>query len=188
MNVADFLTSYVTFSHNELNDILSYFTKEQITKNSTLVEQGQVCKKMYFVDKGMGRSYYLKDDGKEITQWFFAQGVFMSSADSFFKQSPSYYYVEVLEDSILYSITFDDVDLLLKKYSKMETFIRLLAIDMLAKVVTKLNAIQFQTARERYDYMISEFPDISHRIPLGYIASYLGMTQETLSRIRKNDI
>ena len=58
---------------------------------------------------------------------------------------------------------------------------------MFTKIVHKLNAIQFQTARERYDYMISEFPDISRRVPLGYIASYLGMTQETLSRIRRND-
>ena len=79
------------------------------------------------------------------------------------------------------------MNLLLAKYHKMEKFVRLLSIEMLTSVAQKLNAIQFQTARERYDYMISEFPDISHRIPLGHIASYLGMTQETLSRIRKND-
>lgn len=188
MNVADFLSSYVSFSHNELNDILAYFTKEEVSKNFKLINQGQICKKIYFIEKGMGRSYYLKDDGKEVTQWFFGQGVFMSSADSFFKQTPSYYYLEILEDSILYSISFEEVNQLLKKYPKMETFIRLLTIDMLAKVVNKLNAIQFQTARERYDYMISEFPGISHRVNLGHIASYLGMTQETLSRIRKNDI
>ena len=59
---------------------------------------------------------------------------------------------------------------------------------MLTKIINKLNAIQFQTARERYDYMLAEFPDIAYQVPLGYIASYLGMTQETLSRIRKNDI
>ena len=70
----------------------------------------------------------------------------------------------------------------------MERFTRLLAITMLTKVAQKLNAIQFQTARERYDYMIAEFPNIAHRVPLGHIASYLGMTQETLSRIRKNDM
>ncbi|HLW30552.1 MAG TPA: hypothetical protein VKX29_06815 [Brumimicrobium sp.] len=56
---------------------------------------------------------------------------------------------------------------------------------MLTKVVNKLNAIQFQTAKERYEYMLKEFPDISQRVSLGHIASYLGMTQETLSRIRR---
>ena len=69
----------------------------------------------------------------------------------------------------------------------MEKLSRLLAIEMLAKVVHKLNAIQFQTAKQRYDYMLKEFPDIAYRVSLGHIASYLGMTQETLSRIRKNE-
>ena len=69
----------------------------------------------------------------------------------------------------------------------MEKLGRLISIEMLTKIVNKLNAIQFQTARERYDYMLAEFPDIAHQVPLGHIASYLGMTQETLSRIRRND-
>ena len=188
MNITDLLITYVPFSHDELNDILSHFTKKNVRKNETLVKAGEICRNLYFVEKGMGRSYYLKEDGKEVTQWFFGQGVFMSSADSFFNQSASYYYVEILEDSILYSISHEKLDLLLAKYHKMEKFTRLLSIQMLTKVVQKLNAIQFQTAKERYDYMISEFPDISYRVALGHIASYLGMTQETLSRIRKNDL
>jgi CRP-like cAMP-binding protein len=61
-----------------------------------------------------------------------------------------------------------------------------LSIEMFTKIVHKLNAVQFQTSKERYDYMLAEFPDISYRVPLGHIASYLGMTQETLSRIRNN--
>ncbi|MGW8124000.1 Crp/Fnr family transcriptional regulator [Roseivirga echinicomitans] len=187
MNIADLLNAYVSFSHDELHDILSHFKKEEVQKNQVLVHEGQVCRNIYFIEKGMGRSYYLKEDGKEVTQWFFGQGVFMSSADSFFKQSASYYYLETLEDSVLYTISYDKIELLLSRYHKMERFVRLLSIDMLTKVVHKLNAIQFQTARERYDYMTSEFPDIAQRIPLGHIASYLGMTQETLSRIRKND-
>lgn len=187
MNLTDLLLTYVPFTHDELNEILSHFNKEEVPKNQVLVKVGQTCRNIYFVEKGMGRSYYLKEDGKEVTQWFFGEGVFMTSADSFFNQSPSYYYLEVLEDSVLYSISNEKIELLLTKYHKMETFVRLLSIYMLTKVVNKLNAIQFQTARERYDYMISEFPDISYRVALGHIASYLGMTQETLSRIRKND-
>ncbi|WP_445732599.1 Crp/Fnr family transcriptional regulator [Mariniflexile sp.] len=187
MTITDYLTTLVPFSHDELNDILSYFEKEYIQKNKELLKEGQVCHTLYFVEQGMGRSYYLKEDGKEITQWFFGEGKFMTSADSFFNQSPSHYYLEILEDSIVYGISYKKLDLLLAKYHKMEKFARLLSIEMLTKIVRKLNAIQFQTARERYDYMISEFPDISHRVPLGYIASYLGMTQETLSRIRRND-
>ena len=186
MDLSSFFLSLTTIDSDELQDIVSHFEEEIIPKNTLLIREGQVCKKLYYVKKGMGRSYYLKADGKEVTQWFFGVGKFMTSVDSFFQQSPSLYYLETLEDSIIYSISNTQMDLLLSKYHKMEQIARLASIEMLTKVVNKLNAIQFQTARERYEYMLAEFPDISYRVPLGHIASYLGMTQETLSRLRKS--
>ena len=183
--ITDFLVTLVPFSPDELKDILSHFEKEYVKKHQVLIKEGQVCNKLYFVEQGIGRSYYLKQDGKEVTQWFFGVGDFMSSADSFFQESPSFYYLEILEDSILHSISKEKMDLLLAKYHKMEKLVRLLTIELLTKVVHKLNGIQFQTAKERYNYILAEFPDISHRVPLGHIASYLGITQETLSRIRR---
>ena len=185
MNITDFLTTIVSFTDDELKDIVSHFRKETVLKNQTLVRQGEICNSLYFVEKGMGRSYYLNENGKEISQWFFGVGKFMSSVDSFFQQTPSLYYLEVLEDATLYSISKEDMDQLFAKYHKMEKMGRLVTIEMLTKMVNKLNAIQFQTAKERYDYMLAEFPDIAYQVPLGHIASYLGMTQETLSRIRK---
>ncbi|MGB7843502.1 MAG: Crp/Fnr family transcriptional regulator [Salinimicrobium sp.] len=186
MNFADALLAFIPFTEDELEEIISYFGKERVEKNELLVRQGQVCKKLYFIESGLGRSYYLKKDGKEITQWFFAEGKPMSSVESFFQQNPSLYNLEMLEDSEVYSISKEKLDFLFKKYHKMEKFGRILATEMLTKVVNKLNAVQFQTAPERYEYMLKEFPDISQRVPLGHIASYLGMTQETLSRIRRN--
>lgn len=185
MNLSDFLLSLIAFSPDELQDITSHFKKEIVSKNTMLLKQGEISKRLYFIENGMGRSYYLKEDGKEVTQWFFGVGKFMTTVDSFFQQSPSLYYLETLEDSTMYSISNESMDLLFSKYHKMEKLGRLVSIEMLTKVVNKLNAIQFQTARERYDYMLAEFPDISYRVPLGHIASYLGMTQETLSRIRR---
>ncbi len=184
MNITDLLITLVPFTHHELNDILAHFKKVSVPKNEILVRQGEVCKTLYFVEQGMGRSYYLNEGGKEITQWFFGVGKFMSSLDSFFQQSPSLYYLEVLEDSVLYTISKEEIDKLFAKYHKMEKLGRLVSTEMLTRVVNKLNAIQFQTARERYDYMLAEFPDIAYQVPLGHIASYLGMTQETLSRVR----
>lgn len=185
MSINDFLTSLVPFTENELTDILTHFKKESVAKHQILARQGDVCQYLYFVEHGMGRSYYLNEGGKEITQWFFGVGKFMTSADSFFQQTTSLYNLEILEDTILYSISKTDIDQLFAKYHKMEKLGRLVTIEMLTKMVNKLNAVQFQTARERYDYMLAEFPDIVYRVPLGHIASYLGMTQETLSRIRK---
>lgn len=185
MTLSEFLVSLVPFSNEELEDILSCFEKRNISKNTMLIAQGEISNELYFIEKGMGRSYYLKENGKEITQWFFGSSKFMSSVDSFFQQTPSIYYLEILEDSVVYSISKKNMDILFAKYHKMEQLGRLVSIEMLTKVVNKLNAIQFQTAKERYEYMVEEFPNISHRVALGYIASYLGMTQETLSRIRR---
>ncbi|TXE05685.1 Crp/Fnr family transcriptional regulator [Gelidibacter salicanalis] len=185
MSIVEFLSSIVPFTQNELNDIQGHFKKESVPKNQILVHQGAICKTLYFMEQGMGRSFYTKENGKEITQWFFGVGKFMTSADSFFQQTPSLYNLEVLVDSVVFSISKEDMDQLFAKYHKMEKLGRLVTTEMLTKIVNKLNAIQFQTAKERYDYMLAEFPDIAHQVPLGYIASYLGMTQETLSRIRK---
>lgn len=187
MNISDFLQSIVSFSQQEMIDILAHFKKESVSKNQILVRQGEISKKLYFVEKGMGRSYYLNENGKEITQWFFGEGKFMASVDSFFQQCRSLYNLEILEDATLYSISKKELDELFSKYSKMEKLGRLLTTEMLTSVVNKINAIQFQTARERYEYMLDEFPDIAYQVPLGHIASYLGMTQETLSRIRKTN-
>ena len=93
--ITDAILKFVPFSPDELNDIRSHFEKEYVQKNQLLLQEGQVCKKLYFVEKGIGRSYYLKKEGKEVTQWFFGDGNFMSSVDSFFQESPSFYYVQI---------------------------------------------------------------------------------------------
>ena len=185
MNLTNYLKNTVPFPSEELADIISYFEREAVKKNKPLVKEGQVCTKLYFIEKGVGRSYYLTEAGKDVTQWFFVEGQFMTSIESFFQQNPSLYYLEMLEDAVLYSITRENLDLLFARYHNMEKLGRLLSTEMLTRVVNKLSAIQFQTARERHDYMLTEFPDIANRVALGHIASYLGMTQETLSRIRK---
>jgi CRP-like cAMP-binding protein len=185
MNIAEYLKNRVLFTPEELKDILSYFQKEIIQKNETILKEGQVCHRLYFLEKGVGRSYHINSNGKYVTQWFFGEGSFMTSLESYFQESPSLSYLEILETSTVYSITKENIDLLFDKYHKMEKFGRIISTEMTTKISNKLNAIQFQTASDRYKYMLKEFPNISNRVSLGDIASYLGITQETLSRIRK---
>lgn len=185
MTISEFLNSLVPFSPLELEDILAHFKKETIKKGTILIKEGEISNKLCFLEKGISRSYYLKEDGKDITLWFFGEGKFMTSLDSFFQQKPSLYHIEVLENCTLHTITKEKLDFLFKKHHKMEKFGRLLSIQMLTDMVNKVNAIQFQTAKEKYEYMLTEFPNIVYRVPLGDIASYLGITQETLSRIRR---
>lgn len=184
MKLPDFILSIVDMPNEELNEILSYFKKETFAKGHKIINQGKICKKLYFIEKGLARSFYYNDNGKEITAWFFDEGGFMTSAESFFQKSPSFYETELLEDSTLYAITNSELEKLFQKYHAMERFGRLLSVQLLSDVLDNLNALKFKIAKERYDFMINKFPTISYRVPLGDMASYLGITQETLSRIR----
>ena len=184
MKLAQFINSITPIAEEELHTILSYFKYETHSKGHQLLDVGQICNKLYFMEKGLVRSFYVNEKGKEITIWFFNDEGFLTGVDSFFQQKPSMNTIELLEDSVLYSITYSELNMLFDKYHAMEKFGRLLSLQLLSDVVEKLNEIQFHTAKERYNLMLKKHPKITSRAPLGHIASYLGITQETLSRIR----
>ncbi|GGW24507.1 MULTISPECIES: Crp/Fnr family transcriptional regulator [Arenibacter] len=184
MKLKDYLLSVEDFPEEELDQILSSFKQQVLKKNTIVAKAGLVCNTLYYMEKGLARSYYNNAEGKDITAWFFNEGNFMTSMESFFHKKNSAYHLELLEDSLLYAISKDDLDQLFLNFPLMERFGRKLVIKLLGDMMGKLNAIQFQTAKERYLFMINEYPDLYYRVPLGHIASYLGITQETLSRIR----
>ena len=148
-----------------------------------IINEGVIPNKIYLVEKGALRSYYLKD-GHEITTWFTFENEFITSFYSVLTNSPSREIVELLEDSVLYGLSFLELDKLTQKYPE---------INQLYRKVLELNFIKqekklgehFGSASERYEDLISKYPEILKRVPLGYVASYLGITQSTLSRIRK---
>jgi len=184
MKLKDFILSVVNLPDKVLAEMLSVFTPTKLPKGTQILQQGKTCKKLFYIEKGLARSYYYNEKGKDVTVWFFSDNNIMVSVESFFQQKPSLYHMELLEDSTLYYISNQKLQQLFDKYHCIERFGRLLAIQLLTDVVEKLNAIQFQTAKERYNFLIKKYPDIAFRAPLGHIASYLGITQETLSRIR----
>ena len=184
MKLKDFILSIVSLPDNALAEMLSAFTPINLPKGTQILQQGKTCKKLFYIEKGLARSYYYNEKGKDVTVWFFSDNNIMVSVESFFQQTPSLYHMELLEDSTLYFSDYQKLQELFDKYHSIERFGRLLATQLLTDVVEKLNAIQFQTAKERYNFLIEKYPDIAYRAPLGHIASYLGITQETLSRIR----
>jgi len=184
MSLENFIQSVTDLPREALDEMRASFSKITLPKGTQILEQGKTCHKLYFIEKGLARSYYYNEKGKDITVWFFIDNNVMVSVESFFQQKPSLYQMELLEDSTLHYITYEKLQQLFDKHHSIERFGRLLAIQLLTKVVDKLNAIQFQTAKERYRFLIEKYPNIAYRAPLGHIASYLGITQETLSRIR----
>lgn len=158
-------------------------------KGEIVVHEGQFSKKAYLIVQGCARAYYLKD-GKDISDWFTFENEFMASIVSFFSKEPSPHYVEFVEDSIVFEFSSAIVDSLSNKYHDFEHFISKVVTETMLGLCERLYTIQFNKAEERYNHLINIHPSITNRIPLTHIASYLGITLETLSRIRnpKNGI
>lgn len=152
-------------------------------KGEIVVREGQFSKKAYLILQGCTRAYYLKD-GKDISDWFAFEHRFMASIVSFFTDEPSPHYVEFMEDAVVLEFSKDTLETLSRKYHDFEHFIRQVITETMLGLRERLYTIQFHKAEERYQHLIHTQPDITNRIPLMHIASYLGITLETLSRIR----
>ncbi|WP_425659219.1 Crp/Fnr family transcriptional regulator [Tenacibaculum ascidiaceicola] len=152
-------------------------------KGDIVVREGQFSKKVFFIVQGCSRAYYLKD-GKDISDWFTFENQFMASIVSFFSNEPSPHYVEFIEDSTVLEFSKDTVDKLSQKHHNFERLISKIVTETMLGLCERLYTIQFNKAEERYKHLLSIYPFITNRIPLTHIASYLGITLETLSRIR----
>lgn len=147
-----------------------------------LIKAGTVANKIFFIEKGACRSYYLKD-GKEITTWFAFENEFITSFYSVISTEPSKETIELLEDSVFWALRFESIDRLSKLFPPINHLYRKV-LEMNFIIQEKLLNERFSSAKEKYENLIHKFPEILQRVPLGYIASYLGITQSTLSRIR----
>ncbi|MGG8497853.1 Crp/Fnr family transcriptional regulator [Tenacibaculum sp. TC6] len=152
-------------------------------KGEIVVREGQYSKKAYLIVKGCSRAFYLKD-GKDISDWFAFENQFMAPIISFFSEQPSPHYVEFVEDSTVLEFSKDIMDSLTNKHHDFERFISKVVTETMLGLCERLHAIQFNKAEDRFKHLLKMYPDITNRIPLTHIASYLGITLETLSRIR----
>lgn len=154
-----------------------------LDKLSLIVKDGQFADKMYFIVSGCVRAFYNKD-GKEITDWFAFEGDFMSSINSFYHGVSSKHSIELLEPTTFLEITREAIFTLTDKYHCFERLGRIAVTKTMLQLQERIVSIQFETAQQKYESLINTRPDIVQRVPLTYIASHLGITLETLSRIR----
>ncbi len=176
----------VTKEKNMLFELFLKSSKEEIfPKHSMLVKEGEFCKKIYLVKKGTLRFFYYNEQGDDITHWFLVENSFITEIDSFLQQKPSSYYIETLEDCELQSISYLKFGELSSIFPEMEKFWNVILSDYLIELGDKIKDLQFRDAKTRYENLLNKHPDILQRSSLGHIASYLGITQQSLSRIRK---
>ncbi|WP_431127810.1 Crp/Fnr family transcriptional regulator [Flagellimonas flava] len=153
-------------------------------KNHLLHEKGAVCEHIYLIQKGLARTFFYKD-GKDITVHLASEGEIITAVDSIISLKKSRYNVELLEDSEVFSISYADLQSLLSQHPEYEKYVRLVLERMYTEGADRIEEFLFFSAKERYDNLVKTRPQLIQRVNLGHIASYMGMTQETLSRIRK---
>jgi len=177
------VSEYGTLSSAAKKDVKELGQLRKVAKGQILVREGDYSYELYYVAKGGARAYYLKD-GKTITDWFAFENDFISSIVSFFLGVPSQHYIEVLEDTTFMVLQLKDIETLCDKYHDFERLARMSTTKTMLQLQQRIVSLQFKSSKERYDSLLERFPQIELRAPLGDIASYLGITQETLSRIR----
>lgn len=159
------------------------FERITLSKNEYLLKERQICRHLYFLEKGALRGFYLLD-GKEITHWFAFENDFVTSFHSFITNEPAVENIQLMEGSILFAISKEQLTKLFNEHHEIERLVRIVYEKYYIRLEERYVNAQFKTAKELYENLLQQRPHILERVPLGYIASYLGISQETLSRIR----
>lgn len=182
-SLINFISKYASLNDKAVEALQNCVEIETVAKNSFILVSGQVCQKIWFVESGMVRKFHLAD-GNECTSWIHFENEMLTSLNSYLASTPANEYLQACEDSILISITKKNSQSLNVFPQFMEFSNRLLS-EQLAKIDFGSNKLKTMSATEKYSFLLSLSPQLFTRAKLGYIASIMGITQETLSRIRK---
>lgn len=164
-------------------ELVQQFSYTIYKKGESVIGFGKGLDRLYYVESGLVRFYYEKD-GKDITQDFFPEGKFFLPLENLFLNDSFPYHVEALETTKIASIAMADIQVWIDREIKLQRLNTYLLSAEIKKLRNRLFSQQFQSAQERYHLFLKHFPTIVLRAPLGHVASYLGITQSTLSVIR----
>lgn len=183
MSLLQQLETILPVSNLLKSEINTMFKKQSFAKGNMVLTKGERCGNLYFIEKGILRGYYFEED-KEISHWFAEENEFATSFYAFITQNPTFEYIQCLEDTELLTISFNSLQKLYDQFPETERIGRVITENYYIKLEERLLNIHFKTAKERYQTLLEKKPNLLQRASLGQIASYLGITQETLSRIR----
>lgn len=174
--------------HIRIDDEIRYFFENEVTtrtfqKNEIISTQDQYNRNVYFVDEGLARMFYY-ENGKDITTNFFTEGKIFANIDTIFKDSATRYNMETIEESVIAYCSYRKLEELCNVSLTAANFSRYVLGNLMMQMSLRISSLQYMTAKEKYKNLLDENPGIILRAPLGMIATYLGISQETLSRIR----
>ena len=181
----DFLKALHILSDEEIRDMDGLGYKKTIAKNDFLIQEDAVCTEIVFVQSGILRSFYISDEGEEMTNCITFENEFMSAYSSFITQTPTQENIQALTETHLWVINRTELLQLYKKSMGWQEIGRMLAEMQYIQLEQRLLSFQKQNAKQRYQALLLNHPNYIQYIPLNHLASFLGITTRHLSRLRK---
>jgi CRP-like cAMP-binding protein len=183
--ILDNVGRFITLTEEEKNYFVSILHIKKLRKRQYLLQEGDICRYQFFVDKGCLRTYNIDNKGIEHVVQFAVEDWWTGDMYSFIKECPARYNIDALEDSEIIYFDKPSQERLFEKVPKFERFFRILLQNAFISLQERITSGLTQTAEERYTDFVNKYPVFEQRIPQHQVASYLGITPESLSRIRK---
>lgn len=184
MNIVyDILSEYAELNEAAQRELAQLVERIEVKKGTLLLKQDAFCNNIYFIESGLARGFYYRE-GREVTSWFAVEREVITSMYAFIKQVPSIENIEIIEDSVLHALSYQDLQQLYQQYPAFNKAGRVLTEKYYIILEERIVSFQYQSAKKRYQDLVAQQSDLLRRVPLKHIASYLGISQETLSRIR----
>ena len=174
---------YSTMTHDELDLLESILVPMKFAKGAMVLNEGEVCKNIYYIDKGLLRQFYYKND-KELTEHLGVENTIVMCIESLFREEPTHLLVEALEPTIIYALPKQRLEQVALHNVNIQILYRKILEESLILSQVHADLVRFESAQDRYKKLCKLMPQVVLRAPLVYIASYLQMTPETLSRVR----
>ena len=174
---------YSTMTHEELDLLESILVPLKYAKNEMILREGETCTNIYWVVKGLVRQFYYKN-GKEVTEYMATENSIVMCIESLFLEQPTHLQIKAIEPSVLIAIPKVDLEAVAMKSVNIQILYRKILEESLILSQIHADMLRFESAQDRYHKLIKSQPQLVLRAPLVYIASYLQMTPETLSRVR----
>lgn len=178
------IKSCIPLSAADEEVIKTLFHKKHMNKEEYLLKEGEVCRRVVFIEKGLVR-YYLSNNGEELTYYFNKEGEWVCDYPSFLPKMPTIANIQALEDSTIFTITYDDLQKFYQEGEHAERFGRLAIEQVFTNVIQQVSSLYNDKPQVRYQKFMDTYFEIAQRIPQYYIASYVGVKPQSLSRIRK---
>jgi len=185
LNFKKFLQHQFQLTENECEAMQEYFQPELFSKNEYFVRQGKVCRKLTFIAEGVMRYCMFRDDGTDVTCFFACENDFAGDPESFFSQNPSDKNLQALTDCSLITVSYENMQKLLQHLSRGKEINAAIDHYVTTKLLYQRTFLLNLDASVRYKEFMREYAHILQRIPLSYVANFLGITQQSLSRLRR---